>query len=102
MGNSTQKWTQFNSIHGFFGSIHSDDPGVRELLKSALPELERALNESLSTEWKQKVSLEVSDSNSLKESGELGDSSEIVLSASELANSLPKGFKSDDGLDVFV
>ena len=87
---------------GFFGSIHSDDPEVRELLNSALPELERALNESLSTEWKQKVRLEVSDSNSLKESGELGDSSEIVLSASELANSLPKGFKSDDGLDVFV
>ena len=42
------------------------------------------------------------DSNSLGEDGELVDAPEIVISASELANSLPVGFKAGDGLDVFV
>ena len=87
---------------GVFGSIHTDDPQVRELLNSALPELERALSESLSSVGEQKVRLEVLESNSLGENGELVDGPEIVLSASELSNSLPERFKAGDGLDVFV
>ena len=87
---------------GVFGSIHTDDPEVRELLNSALPELERALNESLSSQAGQKVRLEVLDDNSLVESGGLLDSREIVITASELSNSLPERFKAGDGLDVFV
>ena len=87
---------------GVFGSIHTDDPQVKKLLNSALPELERALNESLSSTGEQKVRLEVLESNSLGENGELVDVPEIVISASELTNSLPEGFKAGDGLDVFV
>ena len=87
---------------GVFGSIHTDDPQVKELLKSALPELERALSESLSSEGGQKVRLEVLERHSLGESEEQLDGSEIVISASELSNSLPEGFKAGDGLDVFV
>ena len=88
---------------GIFGSIHTDDPQVKELLNSALPELERALSESLSSAGEQKVRLEVLESNSLGENGELvDDAAEIIISASELANSLPEGFKAGDGLDVFV
>ncbi len=40
--------------------------------------------------------------HSLGENEELLEGSEIVISASELTNSLPKGFKAGDGLDVFV
>ena len=87
---------------GIFGSIHTDDPQVKELLNSALPELERALSESLSSAGEQKVRLEVLESNSLGENGELVDAPEIIISASELTNSLPEGFKAGDGLDVFV
>ena len=87
---------------GFFGSIHSDDPEVRELLNSALPELERALNESLSPKGGPKVRLEVLDGDSSVENRELVDSPEIIISASELSNSLPERFKAGDGLDVFV
>ena len=42
------------------------------------------------------------ESNSLGENGELVDAPEIVISASELSNSLPERFKAGDGLDVFV
>ncbi len=87
---------------GVFGSIRTDDSQVRELLNSALPELEKALNESLSPKGGQKVRLEVLDGNSPVENGELVDSPEIVISASELSNSLPERFKAGDGLDVFV
>ena len=87
---------------GVFGSIHTDDPQVKELLNSALPELERALNESLSSQGGEKVRLKVSDGNSLEETEKLLDSREIVITASELSNSLPERFKAGDGLDVFV
>jgi len=87
---------------GILGSIHTDDPQVKELLNSALPELERALSESLASAGEQKVRLEVLESNSLGENEELVDALEIVISASELTNSLPEGFKAGDGLDVFV
>ena len=87
---------------GIFGSIHTDDPQVKELLNSSLPELERALNESLLSAGEQKVKLEVLESNSLGQNGELVDAPEIVISASELTNSLPERFKAGDGLDVFV
>ena len=33
---------------------------------------------------------------------ELVDAPEIIISASELSNCLPEGFKAGDGLDVFV
>ena len=87
---------------GVFGSIYTDDPQIKELLNSALPELERALNESLSSPGEQKVRLEVLESNSLDENREFVDAPEIIISASELTNSLPEGFKAGDGLDVFV
>jgi len=87
---------------GVFGSIHTDDPRVKELLNSALPELERALNESLSSHGEHKVRLEVIDGNSPVENEELLDSREIFITASELSNSLPESFKAGDGFDVFV
>ena len=61
-----------------------------------------ALSESLASKGEQKVRLEVLDRHSLGENEELLEGSEIVISASELTNSLPKGFKAGDGLDVFV
>ena len=89
--------------NGIFGSIHTEDPQLKELLNSALPELERALSESLSSAGEGKVRLEVLESDSLGENGELvDDAAKIIISASELANSLPEGFKAGDGLDVFV
>ena len=88
--------------HGIFGSIRSDDPEVREILNSTLPELKRALNESLSSAGRPKIILEVVDNNNLSESRVLADGPEIILSASELSNSLPERFKAGDGLDVFV
>jgi hypothetical protein len=87
---------------GIFGLIRTDDPQVKELLNSALPELERALHESLSSAGEQKVRLELLESNSQGENRELEDAPEIIISASELTNSLPEGFKAGDGLDVFV
>jgi len=60
------------------------------------------LSESLSSAGEQKVRLEVLESNSLGENGEMVDAPEIIISASELTNSLPEGFKAGDGLDVFV
>ena len=86
---------------GIFGSIHTDDPQVKELLNSALPELERALRESLLC-GRTESQAEVRESNSLGKNGELVDAPEIIISASELTNSLPEGFKAGDGLDVFV
>ena len=62
----------------------------------------KALNESLSSAGEQKVRLEVLDGNSPVENGEVKDSPEIIISASELTNSLPEIFKAGDGLDVFV
>ena len=90
-----------NWWYGVFGSIRDRWPSSKRDPQFSAVWIERALW-ILSSVGEQKVRLEVLESNSLGENGELVDAPEIVISASELSNSLPERFKAGDGLDVFV